>query len=128
VTIKTPASRPADCPTRLNTTVACSDLPDIVAAAIFSTTMPNLADFLNSACADLTPYLSGDAVKDYANLANLPSTAWPPMVFNNKIMAVPVSAGGVRTSPLVLARRGDLDKAGMPQIGSPDEATGICKH
>jgi putative aldouronate transport system substrate-binding protein len=128
VTIKIPSISTADFPTRLNTTVAGSDLPDIIAAAIFSTTMPNIADFLNSACADLTPYLSGDAVKDYPNLANLPPTAWPSMVFNNQIMAVPVSAGGVRTSPLVLARWGDLEKAGIAQIGSPDEFMGICKQ
>jgi putative aldouronate transport system substrate-binding protein len=127
-TLKIPSISTADFPTRLNTTVAGSDIPDIIAAAIFSTTMPNIADFLNSACADLTPYLSGDAVKDYPNLANLPSTAWPPMVFNNKIMAVPVSAGGVRTSPLLLARWGDLEKAGITQITSPDEFMGISKQ
>jgi putative aldouronate transport system substrate-binding protein len=104
------------------------DLPDIIAAAIFSTTMPNIGDFLTSACADLTPYLSGDAVKDYPNLANLPSTAWPPMIYNNKIMAVPVAAGGVRQSPLLLARGGDLDKAGITKISSPDEFMGVCKQ
>jgi putative aldouronate transport system substrate-binding protein len=128
VTLKIPSISTADFPTRLNTVLAGSDLPDIVAAAIFSTTMPNIADFLNSACADLTPYLSGDAIKDYPNLANLPSTAWPPMVFNNRIMAVPIAAGGVRTSPLLLARWGDLDKAGITSIGSPDEFMRICKQ
>src|SRR5712691_3899759 len=128
VTLRVPSFSTADYPTRLNTVVAGSDLPDVIAAADFATTMPNMADFLNSACADLTPYLSGDAVKDYPNLANLPSTAWPPMVFNNKIMAIPVSAGGVRTSPLVLARWGDLEKAGITKIGSPDEFMGISKQ
>jgi putative aldouronate transport system substrate-binding protein len=128
VNLKIPSISTADYPTRLNTVVAGADLPDIIAAAIFSTTMPNMADFLNSACADLTPYLGGDAIKDYPNLANLPSTAWPPMVFNNKIMAVPVAAGGVRTSPMVLARSGDLDKAGITKISSPDEFLGVCKQ
>jgi putative aldouronate transport system substrate-binding protein len=128
VTLKIPSISTADFPTRLNTVLAGSDLPDIIAAAIFSTTMPNIGDFLNSACADLTPYLSGDAIKDYPNLANLPSTAWPPMVFNNKIMAVPIAAGGVRTSPLLLARWGDLEKAGITSIGSPDEFMGIAKQ
>jgi hypothetical protein len=33
--------------------------------------MPNIGDFLNSVCVDLTPYLSGDAIKEYPNLANL---------------------------------------------------------
>src|SRR5437879_7943595 len=118
VTLRVPSFSTADYPTRLNTVVAGSDLPDVIAAAIFATTLPNMADFLNSACADLTPYLSGAAVKDYPNLANLPSTAWPPMVFNNKIMAIPVAAGGVRTSPLLLARWGDLEKAGITKTSS----------
>jgi len=128
VTLRIPSYSTADYPTRLNTVLAGNDLPDVIAAAIFSTTMPSIGDFLNSACADLTPYLSGDAIKDYANLAHLPSTAWPPMVFNNKIMAIPVAAGGVRTSPLLLARWGDLEKAGITSISSPDEFMGIAKQ
>jgi putative aldouronate transport system substrate-binding protein len=128
VNLKIPSISTADYPTRLGTVLSGGDLPDIIAAAIFSTTLPNIGDFLNSACADLTPYLSGDAVKDYPNLANLPSTAWPPMIYNNKIMAVPVAAGGVRTSPLLLARSGDLEKAGITKIGSPDEFMGVCKQ
>jgi len=126
--LKIPSISTADYPTRLGTVLSGGDLPDIIAAAIFSTTLPNIGDFLNSACADLTPYLSGDAVKDYPNLANLPSTAWPPMIYNNKIMAVPVAAGGVRTSPLLLERSGDLEKAGITRISSPDEFTGVCKQ
>jgi putative aldouronate transport system substrate-binding protein len=63
VTLKIPSITTPDYPTRLNTVVAGADLPDIIAAFIFSTTMPSIGDFLNSACADLTPYLSGDAVK-----------------------------------------------------------------
>jgi len=128
VTLKIPSISTADFPTRLQTVLAGADLPDVIAAAIFSTTMPNIGDFLNSACADLTPYLSEDAVKDYPNLAALPSTAWPQMVYSNKIMAVPVSAGGVRTSPLLLARWGDLERAGITGIKSPDEFMGICKQ
>jgi putative aldouronate transport system substrate-binding protein len=127
-TLKIPSMSTADYPTRLNTVLAGGDLPDIIAVAIFSTTMPNIGDFLNSACADLTPYLGGDAIKDYPNLANLPTTAWPAMVYNNKIMAVPVAAGGVRQSPLLLARWGDLDKAGITSIKSPDEFMGVCKQ
>jgi putative aldouronate transport system substrate-binding protein len=32
--------------------------------------------FLQSHAADLTPYLAGDAAKDYPNLATIPTTAW----------------------------------------------------
>jgi putative aldouronate transport system substrate-binding protein len=128
VTLRIPSISSADYPARLNTVLSGGDLPDIIAVAILSTTMPNVGDFLNTACADLTPYLSGDAVKAYPNLANLPSTAWSPMIYENKIMAVPIAAGGVRASPSLLARGGDLDKAGVTSIGSPDEFMRICKQ
>jgi putative aldouronate transport system substrate-binding protein len=128
VTLNIPSVSSADYPARLNTVLAGGDLPDIVAVSILSTTMPNIGDFLNNSCADLTPYLSGEAVKDYPNLANLPSTAWSPMIYNNKIMAVPIAAGGVRASPSLLARGGDLDKQGITSIGSPDQFMGICKQ
>ena len=49
VTLKIPSISTTDFPTRLNTVVTGTDLPDIVAAAIFQTTMPNIGDFLNSA-------------------------------------------------------------------------------
>jgi putative aldouronate transport system substrate-binding protein len=36
----------------------------------------NLPQFLQNKCADLTPYLAGDAIKDYPNLAAIPTFAW----------------------------------------------------
>jgi len=41
-------------------------------------------------CADLTPYFSGDAVKEYPNLANFPTLAWKQVIYNNAIYGVPV--------------------------------------
>lgn len=32
--------------------------------------------FIEAECADLTPYLSGDAVKEYPNLASIPTRGW----------------------------------------------------
>ena len=124
-----PSITTVDYPTRLSTAIAGSDLPDLIAVRIFTTILPNTADFLNSACADLTPYLSGDAVKAYPNLANLPASAWPPTVFNNKIMAVPVASGGVRSNaPILFARWSELDKAGISKISSIDEFTNIARQ
>ncbi len=129
VSLKIPSISTVDYPNRLSTVIAGSDLPDLIAASILATTLANLSDFLNSACADLTPYLSGDSVKDYPNLANLPTSAWLPTVFNNKIMAVPVASGGIRSNaPILFARWGDLDKAGISRIGSLDEFTGVAKQ
>jgi putative aldouronate transport system substrate-binding protein len=129
VTLKIPAISTVDYPNRLATTIAGSDLPDIIAVSILTTTLPNMADFLNSACVDLTQYLSGDSIKDYPNLANLPTSAWLSTVFNNKIMAVPVASGGPRSNaPILFARWGDVEAAGISKISSVDEFTGIAKQ
>lgn len=74
---------------KLPTMVAGGELPDILYIATNSV-IPQFPTFLKSKCADLTPYLSGDAVKDYPNLANFPSTAWKQVIYSNAIYAVPV--------------------------------------
>jgi putative aldouronate transport system substrate-binding protein len=79
----------ADYPQRLQTLMAGNDLPDTI---YFSapTTTPGLAQFLKTKCADLTPYLSGDAVKDYPNLAAFPTDAWKAGVYSNSLYGVPI--------------------------------------
>ncbi|HEX8968522.1 MAG TPA: extracellular solute-binding protein [Chloroflexota bacterium] len=73
---------------KLATTMAGNDLPDIL--FVNSRTLEGLPQFLKAQAADLTPYLSGDAIKDYPNLANLPTPTWTGMVFNNAIYGIPV--------------------------------------
>jgi putative aldouronate transport system substrate-binding protein len=84
-TLKLNMVSPTDYLTRFNTTIAGGSLPDLMMLPV----IPNAAEFLQSQCADLTPYLSGDAVKDYPNLANLPTLAWKSTVYNGAIMGVP---------------------------------------
>lgn len=69
--------------------VAGNDLPDLMYVPIGGA-IPELGAFLEAKCADLTPYVSGDAIKDYPNLANLPTIAWRGVVYNGKIFGVPV--------------------------------------
>jgi putative aldouronate transport system substrate-binding protein len=84
-TLRLNFASPTDFLTRFNTTIAGGSLPDLLMLGI----IPNAAEFLDSQCADLTPYLSGDAVKDYPNLANLPTLSWKSTIYNGKIMGVP---------------------------------------
>jgi putative aldouronate transport system substrate-binding protein len=63
--------------------MASDDLPDIMHLFFCYTIAPNLPGFFKAKCADLTPYLAGDAAKDYPNLAALPTPAW-----KNSISAV----------------------------------------
>jgi putative aldouronate transport system substrate-binding protein len=68
---------------------AGTDLPDLM-ATITRPDVPIVPAFLNSKCQDLTPYLAGDAVRDYPNLAALPSRAWKSTLINGKIFGVPI--------------------------------------
>ncbi|MFF8971917.1 sugar ABC transporter substrate-binding protein [Streptomyces sp. NPDC014995] len=53
-------------------------LPDII--NVFSGfVLPREAQFVQRRAQDLTPYLSGDAIRDYPNLANIPTHAWRDM-------------------------------------------------
>ncbi len=88
---------PSDYPTKLATTTAGGDLPDATllypAPGITSAlgSAPGTPQFLETQAADLTPYLSGDAIKDYANLAALPTLAWKNSgaAWNNKLYLIP---------------------------------------
>ena len=53
-----------------------SNLPDIIHIYNGIGAAPSLPDFFKAQCADLTPYLAGDAAKDYPNLAAIPTYAW----------------------------------------------------
>ncbi|MBV9580727.1 MAG: extracellular solute-binding protein [Chloroflexi bacterium] len=83
----------SDYPTKLATVMAGSDLPDLL--YIFQggpSPVPNLLQFLQARCADLTSYLAGDAVKDYPNLANFPAYNWrgTGTTYGSSIWGVPV--------------------------------------
>src|SRR5579859_3221892 len=102
--------------TGLNTTIAGGDLPD----TLYNSPMkyiPNLPSFLQAQCADLTPYLGGDAVKDFPNLANIPSPCWAETVFNGSIYAVPVPRAPFLNAFLV--RQDLVDQA---QLQAPTSA------
>jgi putative aldouronate transport system substrate-binding protein len=82
----------ADYQTKFATTMSSDDLPDIMHIRFGYTLAPNLPDFFKAKCADLTPYLSGDAAKDYPWLAAIPTPAW-----KNSISAV---NGGLYLVPI----------------------------
>lgn len=95
VTMKFPLIQLADYNAKLSTTIASGTLPDLLSLGTGGgQAIQNLPEFLAQTCADLTQFVSGDAVREYPNLANLPTFAWRNTVFNDRIYAVPV----VRTS------------------------------
>ena len=98
---------------KINTVIAGSDLPDFIYNA--NTTpygvIAALPQFARSRCADLTPYLSGDAVKEYPNLANYSTYSWRTGVVDGRIFCVPASRAPFGT---VFAYRQDIfEQAGL---------------
>ncbi|WP_285727148.1 extracellular solute-binding protein [Psychromicrobium xiongbiense] len=77
--------------TKLNTQIAGGDLPDMMfndGAAI-----PDIVSFVQAKCADLTPFLGGDKISAYPNLAAIPEVYWKACVTAGKIYFLPIPRG-----------------------------------
>lgn len=90
----------ADYATKLAIVMAGGDLPDLVTfyAALKP---PRFPDLLRARFQDLTEHLSGDAVKDYPFLANVPTPSWRNAVFAGGVYGVPIPRGVVGTITFV---------------------------
>jgi len=80
----------SDYPAKLATMMAGNDLTDFI---LIGKNVQNLTPFLKAKTADLTPYLGGDAVKDYPNLAAIPTYSWTNSACarDGKLYMVPIS-------------------------------------
>jgi putative aldouronate transport system substrate-binding protein len=108
----------ADYQTRLPVIIAGDDLPDMLFITA-NARVSQLADFLKLKCADLTQFLSGDAVKDYPNLAGLPPASWKGTLFNNGLYGVPIAYTVFLWNLWVHQEL--LDQMGTAQPNSADE-------
>ncbi|GAA5021901.1 substrate-binding domain-containing protein [Actinopolymorpha pittospori] len=98
----------ADYTNKFATTIAGGDLPD------FTQIIPvaNLPQLLEAKFANLTEFLSGDAIKDYPNLASIPERSWQACIFNGGIYGIPVPRDAVGGFPFI---RADIfEKFGLP--------------
>jgi ABC-type glycerol-3-phosphate transport system substrate-binding protein len=109
-----------DYPVKLSTVIASGELPDMFTAQ--SAVFPQFVQFLEASCADLTPYLAGDAIRAYPNLANYPAYVWHNAVFNGKIYGLSAPAGTYLGYGL-LTKQPYMDQAGvkMGDIKSADD-------
>ncbi|MFE0102097.1 extracellular solute-binding protein [Streptomyces sp. NPDC059009] len=105
--------------------VAGGDLPDLMWIPP-NQGLQHIAELLEAKCANITEYVSGDAVKDYPNLAAMTPAHWKTAVVNGKIWGVPSPYpafgqvyGG---NPKV------WEKADGLSATSPDEFLSKCKE
>jgi putative aldouronate transport system substrate-binding protein len=91
-------------------------LPDWIQIPTFWTPALNFGQATTAKLADLTPYLAGDKVRKYPNLAAIFPAAWQAGIWNDKIYGVP-AFGSQFVVPYYLYYRADIfDKLG---IGTP---------
>ena len=86
----------ADYLQKFPTVIACNELPDMLQTPNGSPPpIPNLPQLLDKRFTNLSEFLSGDAVKEYPMLANLPTRAWKSAVFNGGIYGIPIPRGAI---------------------------------
>ena len=111
---------------KLTTLIAGGTLTDVISMNLQGAFIPSELQFFEQSCADLTPFLSGDAVKAYPNLANLPPDAWKLAIFNGKIYGVPRVTNAVGANLLVAQHM--LDAAGVKKdFKNTDDFTSALK-
>lgn len=115
----------SDWETKFQTVLAANQLPDLVLLADASA-VNNLPAFLAAKCADLTPYLSGDKVKDYPNLANVPTIVWQSCVVDDKLYGLPIPRS--ITGGAGFYNKAHLDAAGIAFPKSAEEFLAACKE
>ncbi|WP_338687105.1 extracellular solute-binding protein [Streptomyces acidiscabies] len=111
---------------KLGAVLASSDVPDVVVVPGW-----NMGGRIPSAIigkfADLGPYLSGDAVKEYPNLAAIPTDAWRRSIFGGKLRGLPMPASYVGNI-VPFYRKDIFDKKGYQVPTSTDEFMALAKE
>jgi putative aldouronate transport system substrate-binding protein len=114
----------SDYASRWGSVTAGGDLPDIMYVSIVPV-LPNIQAFQKSACAELTPYLAGDAVKNYVNLANFNSAQWRIAVTDGAVWGVPIPRSVTGWPMYVLQNL--VDEIGASPPKTTDDFTALCK-
>ncbi|MGA5416104.1 extracellular solute-binding protein [Streptomyces pseudogriseolus] len=111
---------------KLGAVLASSEIPDVVVVPGWNL-MGRIPSAVNAKFADLGPYLSGDKVKDYPNLAAVPTEAWQRGIFGGQLRGIPMPAPYV-TDIAPLYRKDLFAEKGYTVPGSPDEFLAWAKE
>jgi putative aldouronate transport system substrate-binding protein len=113
---------------KLATVLASSkDVPDWVCVPTWNIPPRFGSEIVGNVFQDLTPYLAGDKVKQYPNLANIPSDAWKFCVFNGKLYGLPFP--GAIITDAIFYRKNVLDKLGIKaDVKNGDDLLALAKE
>ncbi|MEV7083631.1 extracellular solute-binding protein [Streptomyces sp. NPDC093516] len=111
---------------KLGAVLASSDVPDVVVVPGWNMG-GKIPSAIISKFADLGPYLSGDEVKEYPNLAAIPTDAWRRSIFGGKLRGLPMPAPSA-PSMVPLYRQDVFEKEGYEVPKSCDEFMDLAKE
>ena len=111
---------------KLGAILASSDIPDVVVVPGWNMG-GKIPTAIISKFADLGPYLSGDAVKEFPNLAAIPTDAWQRSIFGGKLRGLPMPAPWA-PSIVPLYRQDIFEKEGYEVPKSCDEFMALAKE
>ncbi|MEV0090756.1 Tat pathway signal sequence domain protein [Streptomyces sp. NPDC050738] len=111
---------------KLGAVLASSDVPDLVVVPSWNLG-GKIPTAINAKFADLGPYLSGDKVKDYPNLAAIPTDAWQRSIFGGKLRGIPMPASYV-TNIAPFYRKDIFEAKGWQLPKSADEFFSLAKE
>ncbi|MEY9994682.1 putative aldouronate transport system substrate-binding protein [Streptomyces sp. V4I8] len=111
---------------KLGAVLASSSIPDMVVVPGWEL-VGKISNAVTAKFMDLGPYLAGDKVKKYPNLAAIPSDAWRMGIFGGALRGIPMPAA--TASWITPQYRKDLfDKKGYSVPKSPDEFMSWAKE
>ena len=100
--------------TMLSTRFASGNIPDWLDVPGWNTaSIQNFAEGVTKYFKDLTPYLAGDKVLDYPNLAAIPSGGWSAGVWNGKLYGLPLWTSGASFAGMTYYRADIFKTAGI---------------
>ncbi|MEO3754546.1 extracellular solute-binding protein [Streptomyces sp. B6B3] len=112
-------------PEKLGATLAGSEIPDLVCIPSWDM-VGQIPQAISGRFADLGPYLSGDKVLDYPNLAAIPTTAWQASVFGGALRGLPMPQRQVGDD-LPFYRQDIFDSHGWTTPTSAQEFYDFCR-
>ena len=111
---------------KLGAVLASSSIPDMVVVPGWEL-VGKIANAVTAKFMDLSPYIAGDKVKKYPNLAAIPSDAWRMGIFGGALRGIPMPAATANwITPFY--RKDIFDKKGYSVPKSTDEFLSWAKE
>ncbi|BFV55660.1 extracellular solute-binding protein [Kitasatospora sp. CMC57] len=116
--------------TIIATMTAAKQLPDWIQLPAWWNATFNTGGLVGNQLADLTPYLAGDKVKKYPNLAAIPTSAWQVGVWGDKLYGIPSYSSSFVIAGGTFYRRDILESRGITadQVKSADDLMRLGKE